>query len=206
VHITAERGQWCLHVYVNNKTRLIWVWAKHGFEMVLAKFWNRSNSSLRDRFGRFRSAAKQKALRRLRPGIFHSSKGPRGPRPWEDTTFPVLGRRIVDFAYMAKEMFCKVCKAELHLQDITQERRRNGLCSYLEVKCRKCASSTLVTTDHPAETKARHSYFGVNKKFAIGIFYFSSKLFTRLKILSHFSKVFFLEESLFKRLRFCLPV
>ena len=85
------------------------------------------------------------------------------------------GRRIVDLRHLAEELKeCSNCRNTLLLHNIVTE-TREGLGSYLYIKCSQCPSTTKVTTGkrhYPAGTLDNsHSrpVFDVNTKIALGM-------------------------------------
>lgn len=77
------------------------------------------------------------------------------------------GRRIVEFAHIAKEMWCKCCKEALSFEYIVDELRR-GLGSILTVRCHKCLFMNQVTTGKQHKASGRVARFDVNSKVILG--------------------------------------
>ncbi|XP_052680228.1 uncharacterized protein LOC128160995 [Crassostrea angulata] len=73
-------------------------------------------------------------------------------------------RRIVELGYLAKQLFCHLCKTPLHLIDTVRE-RRYGLGSVLHVKCTNCSAVCPVETGNRVPTGA----FDINTKAALGM-------------------------------------
>lgn len=78
------------------------------------------------------------------------------------------GRRIVEFAILAQQMWCVSCKEALSLQYSEQETRR-GLASILQVRCHKCMIINIVDTGkrHTSSNSSMHR-FDVNSKIVLG--------------------------------------
>nr|XP_034320597.1 uncharacterized protein LOC105341150 isoform X2 [Crassostrea gigas] len=74
------------------------------------------------------------------------------------------GRRIVELGYLAKQLFCHLCKTPLHLKDTVRE-RRYGLGSVLHVQCTNCSAVCPVETGKRGPTGA----FDINTKAALGM-------------------------------------
>lgn len=85
---------------------------------------------------------------------------------------PVLepvGRRVVDLALLAREMWCNLCDAALSLKYLKDE-VQFGLASKFRVHCPTCLDLKEVFTSSvlPASTDDGRSLFAVNCKAALG--------------------------------------
>ncbi|XP_011863487.1 PREDICTED: uncharacterized protein LOC105559644 [Vollenhovia emeryi] len=78
------------------------------------------------------------------------------------------GHRIVEFSYLAKQMWCCYCKEALSLDNIEQETRR-GLASILQVRCHKCLILNVVNTSKKhSSLDSSTNRFDVNSKMVLG--------------------------------------
>ena len=77
----------------------------------------------------------------------------------------VTGRRVVDVAFLASQLFCSCCNSPIQLCDITSETRR-GLASVFSVACNSCQFVSMVSTSR--RHRGPKGPYDVNTKLALG--------------------------------------
>ncbi|XP_024890202.1 uncharacterized protein LOC112466368 isoform X2 [Temnothorax curvispinosus] len=129
--------------------------------------WRNKNRILRG-INRGKFAKKQVVLRMENAQKSLADKRLCETKNWFDKCKNVIdGRRIVDLAHLAAELWCKECNLPLSLRYATDE-FRSGLASIITVKCTKCGNSYKVTTNAEVPGDA-HMYYTVNLKAVMGI-------------------------------------
>lgn len=81
----------------------------------------------------------------------------------------LTGRRIIEPNYLASQLFCKHCKANLLLTDIKEE-TQHGLASTLGIECRECNLRNYVYTCKRAPLHTGKNIFEINIKIAMGTY------------------------------------